>query len=445
MRVRDIFTLWFPLALSFELMMLEGPVIQGAMGLLADPALNLAAFGLTMALSLLVESPVIMLLATAIALVKDRQSFEAIRRFTVYLALACTAVTALVAFTPLFGFITETIMRQPPEIARAAQPAMQIMLLWTAAIAWRRSYQGVLVRSGRTRLVTWGTAVRLVAAVATALLIGRFADIPGAQLGAWALMAAVVTEAFATTLFARKVIRREFPASAPGPDAVTQNGLSQRDIFRFHAPLAATTLLTLLAQPLTSAALGRLPNPVENLAAWPVAFMLLLVIRGGAFALQEITVSQARRPEAAEPLRRFTLLVGAVLTLVTAAIAFTPLADLYMTRAVHLPPDLHGIVRIGLCVGLGLPMITALCSWARGLLVAAGRTKEVYRGMGVNLTLHVALLAACVPLRVPGMWAAAGTFTLASVAEYLFLHARVRALRADRAAVPVPGAVGAEA
>src|SRR5262249_37621465 len=116
MRVRTIFGLWLPLAVSFELMMLEGPVVQGAMGWLPDAKVNLAAWGLTMSLSLLVESPVIMLLATAIALVKNADSFRALRQFTVSLAVGCTVLTGLVAFTPLFHGISGTLMGQPHSI-----------------------------------------------------------------------------------------------------------------------------------------------------------------------------------------------------------------------------------------------------------------------------------------------------------------------------------------
>ena len=69
--IRSIFVRWFPLALSFELMMLEGPFVQSAIGKLPNSSLNLAAFGLCMGLSLIIESPVIMLLSTAIALVHN--------------------------------------------------------------------------------------------------------------------------------------------------------------------------------------------------------------------------------------------------------------------------------------------------------------------------------------------------------------------------------------
>ncbi len=288
MRVRTIFALWLPLAVSFELMMLEGPAVQGAMGRLAAPELHLAAWGLTLSLSLLIESPVIMLLATAIALVQDADSYHALRRFMLTLAGGCTLLTALIAFTPLFDLIAGNIMGQPAPIVAAARPAMQIMLLWTAAIAWRRFYQGVLVRYGQTRRVSWGTAVRLSTVLCVATILASLRHIPGVQVGAYAIMAAVIAEAFATTLFALPIIRgqgagfrsqdlekekekrrkgekeieearngeygnREEPQSATGnrlsaiPSSFipVPSSLSQRAIWKFYAPLAATTLLTL--------------------------------------------------------------------------------------------------------------------------------------------------------------------------------------------------------
>src|SRR3989442_12842685 len=153
MSLRAVLKLWLPLAVSFELMMLEGPAVQAAIGRLPAPELNLAAWGLTMGLSLLVESPIIMLLTTATALVRDAQSFIALRRFMMFLIAGCNLITALVAFTPLFRLVAGGLMKQPEEIVRAAQPAMQLMLFWTAAIGWGRFHQGVLVGHRQTRAV----------------------------------------------------------------------------------------------------------------------------------------------------------------------------------------------------------------------------------------------------------------------------------------------------
>lgn len=397
-------------------MMLEGPVVQGAIGRLARPDLNLAAFGLTLQLSLLIESPIIMLLATAIALVKDAESYRAVRRFTVNLALLCTVLTAAIAFTPLFDFVTSTVMRVPPRIGETARIPLQIMLLWSAAIAWRRFYQGVLVSSGQTRMVSWGTAIRLIAAISTAIALAKWSGMSGAEVGACALMVAVITEAIATTTFALPVVRDDM---LQRPD--DGRALSQRAIYRFHAPLMATTLLTLLAQPMTSAALARLVHPEQTLAAWPVIFMLLLVMRGWGLAVQEITVAQSHKPGSRETLRQFALLVGAISTLATAVIVFTPLLGQYLRHVIHLRPYLFDLARVGVAVGLAMPLVTAMGSWARGVLVAAGRTKLVYRGMGLNLATHGALLVIGVEMKLPGMLVASGAFTIASVVEYVYL------------------------
>jgi progressive ankylosis protein len=419
--VAAIFRLWFPLAVSFELMMLEGPAVQAAIGRLPDPALNLAAWGLTWSLSLLIESPVVMLLATAIALVKDDSSYRALRRFVIDLCLLCTAVTGLVAFTPVFDLVANHVLRQPPEIADGARPAMQILLLWTAAIGWRRFYQGILIRHGRTRLISWGTTIRLGVTIVTAAVLTRAGGLSGAAVGACALILAVISEAVATTLFSLPVVRSEV-VPAPPPD---EKPLSQREILRFHLPLAGTTLLTLVAQPLTSAGLAVLALPERNLAAAPVVFMLLLVMRGWGLALQEITVALARRPEAQATLKRFAWIVGLASSGATALIAFTPLMDLYLGRILNVPTDLWGPIRAGVNIAILLPLITALGSWARGLLVARGRSMAVYHGMALNIVFHGVLLGLGVSLRLPGMWAAAGAFTLAAIIELVYLLERL--------------------
>ena len=405
-----------------------------------------------------------MLLATAIALVQDGDSYRALRRFMVTLAVGCTVLTALIAFTPLFDLIAGSLMGQPAPIVHATRPALQIMLLWTAAIAWRRFYQGIMVRSGQTRKVSWGTAIRLTVAVSTVALLAHWGHLAGAQVGACALMAAVITEALATTAFALPVVRHEFTNREMGrerdeekrnaglqtpaahaddflaDDAILQEDyaapqsdealvvdarelltpLTQRAIWKFHTPLAVTTLLTLLAQPLTAAALARLPQQIATLAVWPVVSILLLVMRGWGLALQEITVSQGRNPLARPALKRFTWMVGLTTTGVTALIAFSPLLDLYL-KTLRLPAELYGYAHVGVGVGMLLPLISSLSAWAGGLLVCAGQTQHRYRGMAINLGTHVSLLLLGIAFRWPGMPLAAGAFTCAAFGEYLYL------------------------
>lgn len=433
MNRRRIFWLWLPLAVSFTLMMLEGPSVQSAIARLGDPETNLAAFGLVLSLSLIIESPVIMLISTSIALARDTQSYRALRSFVVVLIGGLTLLTGLVAWTPLYDVVVSGLLGIPETISTAARPGLRIMLLWTAAIGWRRFYQGILVRHGLTQRVSYGTAIRLGSAILTAFLLVRWGRVSGVQVGAYALMAGVLSEALATYLFALPLVRRVFAA----PTESANQPLTWQAIMRFHVPLAATSLLTLLVQPLTAAALARLTLPKLTLAAWPVVFTTLLVLRGWGMALQETTIAQANDRRALLPLRDFTLLVAVTTSLVTAVIAWTPLLNWYLGQVIGLNPNLHGLVRSGLQIGVLLPALTALTSWLRGLLVAAKTTKAIYQGMALNLLVNGLALLAGVWLQLPGILVAAVALLLAISVEYLYLQRRY-ARAAQAAPVTAP-------
>jgi len=419
---RSLLSLYLPLALSFELMMLEGPSVQWAIGRLPETKIHLAAWGLTMQLSLLIESPVIMLLATATALVRDRDSYHALKEFMLRLAFYCTLVTGLVAFTPLFDLISLQVLGQPSPIVAAARLPLQLMILWSAAIAWRRFYQGVLVRQGRTNRVTLGTALRLVAVLMPAYLLSSSRHYSGAVTAAIAIMSGVLVEALCAGGFALPVIAklpRRFLGNPP---------LTQQAIAKFHTPLALTTVLTLAAGPLTSAAIARLPFAIQTLAAWPVIFSALLILRGWGFAVQEITVAQLKESVGREPaLARFAAVVGVLASSATVAIATTPLAGHY-AQALGVPPDLHALVRIGILWGALLPLLAALSSFVRGILMAHQQTMAVYWGMAIGLTVQVVVLIAGVVAKQPAIPLAALAFTLGGLAETSYLMARAHPL-----------------
>lgn len=417
MTLYTLFRRWLPLAISVELMMLEGTALQGATSRLPDATIQLAAIGVTLVLSLLIESPVIMLLATAIALVRDEASFRALRWFVIHLNVASTILTALIAFTPAFGFIVGVLMQQPEPIVRAAQPAMQIMLLWTAAIGWRRFYQGTLIKYNKTQSVTIGTVARLGAAIATAYFLTTYGKMSGAEVGAWVLMVGVLVEAFVTTLLATPVLRKYII----GTIDTNQPPLTQWQIWKFHTPLAMTMLITLCIGPVTSAALARLPNSTEALAAWHVTYTILLILRGWGFAVQEITVAHAKTPENRHTLYRFAWWVGIATAGLTGLVASTPLLRLYFDYVLDLPPPLHPLVIIGTLSSIAIPLLTSVGCWARGVLVAHGKTGQVYQGMGINLITHSLFLVVGVALKLPGMQLAAISYTIASLLEYLYL------------------------
>ena len=69
---RKIFTVWWPLALSWLLMGIELPMLTSVVARLPDPEINLAAYGeIVFPLALILEAPVLMLLSASTALSQD--------------------------------------------------------------------------------------------------------------------------------------------------------------------------------------------------------------------------------------------------------------------------------------------------------------------------------------------------------------------------------------
>ena len=140
MRQRDIFWFWLPLFASWLLMTAEGPLIAAAINRLPDEVIMLAAMGIVNSLAVTIESPIINLLATSTALVRDHASYLLVRRFTLHLCLILTAVAILVGYTPLFDALVPGLLDVPDEIARWVRPGLLVASSnWTWPLALRRA------------------------------------------------------------------------------------------------------------------------------------------------------------------------------------------------------------------------------------------------------------------------------------------------------------------
>ena len=142
----------------------ELPALSAVVARLANPEINLAAYGgVVFPLALIVESPIIMLLAASTALSKDWDSYMKLRRFMMIAGATLTALHILVAFTPLYYLVVGTIIGAPQEIIEPARIGLMIMTPWTWSIAYRRFNQGLLIRFGHSQAVGIGTVIRLSA------------------------------------------------------------------------------------------------------------------------------------------------------------------------------------------------------------------------------------------------------------------------------------------
>ncbi len=414
MRQVELARFWLPLYASWLLMMIEGPLVSAAINRLPDEVTMLAALGIVFGLAVFIESPIINLMATATALVNDRQSYRQTRWFVLHWMLLLSAVSAVVACTPLFDWIVRDAMQAPADVAQRVRTGMIIMIPWSAAIAWRRFLQGVLIGAGRSRPIAVGTALRLALSAGCAFSLGVWSGLSGIEVGVYALMVGVVAEALFASLAARPVIRGLSEAASSEP-------LSYRALLSFHLPLASTSMLTLVAQPLVFVVLTRLDRASVSLAAWSLVFQLTLLVRSAGFALPEMVIALDRDATTARALRRFSLMLAAATFAIMLVFLAEPVADFYLQTLQSATPEVAALARIGVLLLIPLPPAVVMICWLRGRLMQRRETKKVNGAILWRIGVFVPVLAGGLLWGWPGLVTATCALDLSVFAELTYL------------------------
>ncbi|MFO7633911.1 MAG: hypothetical protein R6W76_15305 [Caldilinea sp.] len=433
--MQEIVQAWWPLAASAVLMTLEGPAQSAIVARLANPEINLAAWGGVVApFTFVIAAPIIMMISAATALTQDYASFLKLRRFMLHTGFVLVAIHALVAFTPLYDLIARRIIGAPEAIIEPGRIGMRIVTPWVFAVGYRRFHQGVMIRFGHSKAVGAGTIIRLGAILIT-LLSGYLAGtIPGIVVACTALTIGVIAEATYAGLRVRSIVRDDIIPTPPGEPLTTHAFLA------FYVPLVLTSLLWVIIQPFGSAAISRMPEALASLAAWPVINSLLFLLRSPGMALNEVVVAHLGRPGATHTLRRFTAILCAGVIGITLLIVATPLGNLWFGVVMALPETLVSLSEGSLWLGIGLPVLAVLMSWFQGRILFSRHTRSITVATTLYSLLMVAILVAGIATqRWTGLYVAVAANSIAGLAQVGWLWYKSRtAWRAPRPTVIPP-------
>ncbi len=435
-----IFLFWIPLGLMWIFMAVEQPAMSAVIARLPEETVNLAAFGVAFSLALAVESPILQLLSASTALSTGRDRYRTLLRFMHIVGALITVLHLVLAASPLFSILARNVLEVPPEVVEPARSGFLLMVPFAATVGYRRLWQGMLIRYGKTRLIPITVAARLIGTVAV-LLWGYVTEaMPGAQLAGLALIVGTTAGAVSSYLFVHRIVRHEMPGEAPdGP-------LSARQLVSFYVPLSLTSIIYLSAQPLLTFAIARSYLPLPSLAVWPVIKAYLFLYNSLALSTQEVIVTVKARSDGSLPAaRRMLTGLGAALTGLFALTAFTPPADLWFSAVSGLSDALMPFTNAPLLVLIAAPALLTVKSWYRGVLIAEHRTGVLARAV----TLHTVVLFALAwvgPMlfpEIPGATLASAALVVSLAIEAVYLH--LEAARNSKRLVVAEAAAEAEA
>jgi len=414
---RKIFLFWGPLALTWLMMAFEQPILIAFIARLNEAKYNLAAFGIAGSFAMIVEAPIIMLMSASTALVRGRNSYRKLKRFTDILNAGITIIQLFILIPPVFNFIVINLMDVPEIVARLAHTALIIFLPWAASIGYRRFYQGILIRNNLTRRVTYGTLVRLSVIVITGLLL-YIAGVKGAYLGAGAMSLAVLCEAIATRLMTSGTLKIILQKNDQ------ENGkMRLRNVAKFYFPLALTSILSLGVHPFVTFFLGRSYMAVESLAVLPVVTSLVFIFRSMGLSYQEVNIALiGKEKQNYTVLRNFAIYLGLIVTVLISLLAFTPLARLWFINVSGLSTELADLSYLPLKIMILLPALTVLLNFQRSTLIVNGTTGPISIATAIELAGIIIVLLICVVfLNLIGVLAASLAYMTGRIMSNLYL------------------------
>ncbi len=378
-----------PLALTWLMMSVEGPLLAALIARLADAKFNLAAYGVAFSLALIIEAPVIMIMSASTALIKNSQAYYKLRSFNIILNAGITFIMLVLLIPAVFYFITIDLIGLPANIARLTYFSTLILLPWPAAIGFRRFYQGILIRNNLTRRVAYGTVIRLTSMASFAFLFYHLRIMEGAYVGAAALSFAVICEAAATRIMVHPVLKwiRTVPPNKE------QKLLTFSSITKFYYPLALTSLLGLGVHPFITFFMGQSRFSIESLAVLPVINSLVFIFRSIGLSFQEAAIALMDDEWTAyKPIRNFSVVLAVTVSSILAIIAFTPLSEIWFLKVSGLTLELAVLAHVPAQILCIIPALTVLISFQRAMLVNGSDTKPVTTATLIEVVFIILVL-----------------------------------------------------
>ncbi|MFN8391333.1 MAG: hypothetical protein U0136_13675 [Bdellovibrionota bacterium] len=423
--IRDVFLFWSTLAGTLLMMAAEGPIITSVIARERDAELNLAAYGVVLAIGIFCEGPILWLLSAAMALVRGPRSLRKFQNFAIGHSLLMTLILAALVAEPCFTVLTKDVLGLSEQIRAQMHLALLIYVPGPFLVGYRRLYQGLIIAAGRPRKVTQSTLLRLFVLSLAAVFGPNMLGLHGAALGSFCHMIGILFEVIATRFFVRKELRdlaKNAEKESTDPDAYTYRAMAA-----FYYPLALSTSVVLIGPTLESFFLARGTLPTESLALLPLVNSALNPFTWTGYAIQD-TIIALYRPETERILKRFESILVMTMTALIAVFVLGPFARVWFLRVSEVPAGLVDSALMALELSLLLPAITIMKAARRGYLIRRGDTIAVL----ISEILELALLATglwigVICLHYMGLLVVSAALTVCAALNLVWLTARSRA------------------
>ncbi len=421
---REIAAFFLPLSITNLMLVTSHSIVNAGVARTPQPELALASYALARSLVRLIENPVFMVRQTVVSLVKDRDSYNQVRRFIYGITAFVTFVIAILAFTPAGYYAFHSVMGATHDIAVHSHMALKILVFMPFAAVTRNMYHGTAILSRQTMLVPKSSFLRLIIMTSIIFPLALWTNWPGAVSASIAFIGAFWVEALMMRSRAMPLLHRDdvFPKKP-------KIQLPYRTIAKFFLPLVLTTLTATAFAPLIQAGLARSYDPVLALAAYSVGNALGQLFCAPLNMLHQCTLAFTKVGQLVTYRKTKTFTIGFALAASSALalVSFSPLGTFLVERLIGLSGSTAESALLVMRVKTLLPLALGWREYLWGIFMQQHMTQLIGRGKIINLVALLAVLAFLLGGRY-GDPAAAGAWAMVigEIAECIYMQIRFR-------------------
>jgi hypothetical protein len=162
--------------------------------------------------------------------------------------------------------------------------------------------------------------------------------------------------------------------------------------------------------------------PLESLAVLPVVTSFVFMFRALGLSYQEVVIALMGEENLRKYLKKFAIILGAILTLTLTFVAVTPLSDLWFKVVSGLSDKLTSFSKTPLMIMSIFPALTLLISYQRAVLVHKNFTAPITLATIIEFSVIVLVMFIAInSLELVGAVAATASLVLGRVCSNIYL------------------------
>ena len=343
--------------------------------------------------------------------------YLAFRRLNLIMMGVLLLLQCIPAIPPFDSLVFSHAFHLPPELAVVARNTLLWGVFMNASFFLRNVPLVVLFNAYASFEANLATAARIALTFAFAVVFPHIGW-TGPDWGLCALTVPVLLEWILSEVFAAKYERRL--ESGEAASVGTQ--------FRFTVPLALGAGLLAVSPFMTAAFVGRAANPTDMLAIHYVTLGIANPVSFAALRMQAVSIQFPPEWTGDRRLLRFAVVAGLLLGIIPLAFSTPLIGNWYYGGCQNIPPRILGTTRFVSFLYSFICVIHAVRGRVEGLAALRKRPSAVMAGQFAYFGALVVVLAATLPMGLPG-WAMAVTAiyiapVAATVATYAWLKRR---------------------